>query len=61
MTEQAKATQAAVDKLSATVAEQATTVQTLKADLAKVSGQPDPQHQHRRNAGPGSDAVKTDC
>lgn len=61
ITEQAKATQTAVDKLSATVAEQAVLVQTLKADLAKVSGQQDPAHQHRRNAGPGSDAVKTDC
>lgn len=59
--DQAKATQATVEKLSATVAEQATTVQALKADLAKLAGQPDPQHQHRRNAGPGSDAVKTDC
>lgn len=61
MTEQAKTTQDAVAKLSATVAEQAATVQTLKADLAKVSGQQDPNHQNRRNAGPGSDAVKTDC
>lgn len=59
--EHANATQATVDKLSATVAEQATTVQALKADLAKLAGQPDPQHQHRRNAGTGSDVVKTDC
>ena len=59
--EQAKATQAAVDKLTATVTEQAKAADAFKARIEKLEGQPAPDTQFRRNTGPGSDAVKTDC
>jgi hypothetical protein len=60
-TDSAKATQAAVDKLSTDLKAQADKVTALGAQLAKLDGTPDPEQQHRtRNLGaPGS--AKTDC
>lgn len=61
ITEHAKTTQATVEKLSATVSEQAKTIDAYKARIEKLEGQPNPETQFRRNTGPGSDTVKTDC
>jgi len=61
ITEQTQATQATVTQLTADLKAQAAQIEAFRADLAQLQGQPDPAHQHRRNTGPGGDAIKTDC
>jgi len=60
-TDSAKASQTAIEKLSADLKAEADKVTALSAQLAKLDGTPDPEQQHRtRNLGaPGS--AKTDC
>ena len=60
-TDSAKASKEAVDKLSADLKAHADQVKELAEKFTKLEGQPDPSQQHRRNAGPGGETIKTDC